>query len=154
MCALEIPGYQMLAPIGKGGMGVVYKAKQLSLDRLVAIKVMSTGVTEDPTFVARFMQEAKLAAGLRHEHIISIIDFGEIPAEPTNIPYIVMEYVEGQTLDKILVGRRTLELDTCVRLMDDVASAMDYAHKKPIVHRDIKPANVMIRPDGAAMIMD
>src|SRR5438105_2980260 len=100
MCALQIPGYQMLAPIGKGGMGVVYKAKQISLDRIVAIKVMSARVAEDPTFVARFMQEAKLAAALRHDHIIAVIDFGEIPVDTYSVPYIVMEYVEVQQLDK------------------------------------------------------
>ncbi len=131
--------YRVLNQVGRGGMAVVFKAYQPSLDRSVAIKVLPPFyVKEDETFLKRFRREAQAVAKLRHPNILMVLDFGE----QDDITYIVMEYVETGTLSDRL--GQPLELDEIVKIINQVASAIDYAHDQGIIHRDIKPSNILL----------
>ena len=137
--------YRVLSPVGRGGMAVVYQGYQASLDRYVAIKVMSHHLADDQTFVDRFQREAAGVAQLRHQNIVQMVDFGL----KKDISFMVMEYIEGETLKERLVrlnqnGER-LPLPEVIRIVNDIAAALDYAHAYNIVHRDVKPANIMLR---------
>jgi serine/threonine protein kinase len=138
-------GYRVLNVIGRGGMALVYKGYQASLDRYVAIKVMSNHLAGDQTFVERFQREAASVAQLRHQNIVQMVDFGM----RNDLSYMVMEYIDGDTLkgqfdpDRNL--RRPLPLQETVQIVRDIAAALDYAHAHNIIHRDVKPANVMLR---------
>src|SRR5437870_8603926 len=146
---IQIPGYRIEAAIGKGGMGVVYKATHLALDRVVAIKVLPVALASDEEFVTGFAAEAKTAAKLNHPNIVSIYDFGSFEGGC----FISMQYVEGRTLKQLLETHRP-PIDDTIAILSSVASALDYAHGQGVVHRDIKPANIMLRANGGAMIMD
>jgi len=138
----NVGGYQNLELIARGGMGEVYKARHPNLNRTVAIKVLSTFFQDDPGFNKRFTREAKTMAQLRHPNIITIHDFGD----QDGLPYIVMEYLTGDTLSQILTKRERLSLDESLPLLQDVAAALDYAHQQGVIHRDIKPSNVIVEP--------
>lgn len=137
--------YRVLSTIGRGGMAVVYKGYQPSLDRYVAIKVMSRMLVGEETFMERFQREAASVAQLRHQNVVQMYDFGL----QNDISYMVMEFIEGETLKQRLTDfgamRQRVPLREIVKIMQDIASAMDYAHAHGIVHRDIKPANIMLR---------
>jgi serine/threonine-protein kinase len=137
-----VGGYQGLELIARGGMGEVYKARHPSLNRTVAIKVLSTYFKDDPSFNKRFTREAKTMAQLRHPNIITIHDFGD----QDGLPYIVMEYLTGDTLSQILTKRECIPLNESLPLLQDIASALDYAHQQGVIHRDVKPSNVIIEP--------
>jgi len=128
--------------IARGGMGEVYKARHPNLNRTVAIKVLSAFFKDDPGFNKRFAREAKTMAQLRHPNIITIHDFGD----QEGLPFIVMEYLTGETLSQILARQGCLALDEGLPLLQDLASALDYAHQQGVIHRDIKPSNVIIEP--------
>jgi tRNA A-37 threonylcarbamoyl transferase component Bud32 len=137
--------YRVLSPVGRGGMAVVYQGYQPSLDRYVAIKVMSHQLADDQTFVDRFQREAAGVAQLRHQNIVQMVDFGL----KEDISYMVMEYIDGETLKERLVrlnesGER-IPLAEVIRVVNDIAAGLDYAHAHNIVHRDVKPANIMLR---------
>jgi hypothetical protein len=138
----SVGGYKSLELIARGGMGEVYKAQHPNLNRTVAIKVLSAFFKDDPAFNRRFAREAKTMAQLRHPHIITIHDFGD----QEGLPFIVMEYLTGATLSQILEKQGCLPLDEALPLLQDVASALDYAHQQGVIHRDIKPSNVIIEP--------
>ncbi len=138
----SVGGYQNLELIARGGMGEVYKARHPNLNRTVAIKVLSAYFKDDPGFNKRFAREAKTMAQLRHPNIITIHDFGN----QDGLPYIVMEYLTGDTLSQILEKRERLSLEESLPLLLDLASALDYAHGQGVIHRDIKPSNVIIEP--------
>jgi eukaryotic-like serine/threonine-protein kinase len=138
----SIGGYTGLELIARGGMGDIYKARHPSLNRTLAIKVLSDYFKEDPDFNKRFAREAETMAQLRHPNIITIHDYGE----QDGLPYIVMEYLTGDTLSQLLKTRARLSLEECLPLLQDLASALDYAHSQNIVHRDIKASNVIIEP--------
>ncbi|HLF73597.1 MAG TPA: serine/threonine-protein kinase [Anaerolineales bacterium] len=138
----SIGGYKGLELIARGGMGEVYKARHPNLNRAVAIKVLSTYLIDDPALNKRFTREAKAMAQLRHPNIITIYDFGD----QDGLPYIVMEYLTGETLSQILAKRERLPLDESLPLLQDLASALDYAHGQGVIHRDIKPSNVIVEP--------
>ncbi len=147
LSGVTLGNYRVLNPIGHGGMAVVYKGYQATLDRYVAIKVMSHTIAEDQTFIERFQREASSVARLRHQNLVQMLDFGVYD----DISYMVMEYIEGDTLKARLQTLRAanerMPLPEIVEIIQDVAAAMDYAHAHGIVHRDIKPANIMLRPE-------
>ncbi len=146
---LYFGAYEVLEEIGRGGMATVYRARQASVDRDVAIKVIRGGISEDPAAVQRFQREARVIARLEHPHILPIYDF-DGAHDP---PYIVMRYLDGGTL-KDVMRQGLLPLEEVAYLIQQVASALDYAHRQGIVHRDIKPSNIMIDRDGNAFVTD
>src|SRR5580698_3805213 len=152
----QIPGYQLISKIGKGAMASVYKAKQISLDRIVAIKVLPKRMSENTEFVERFYYEGKAAARLSHNNIVQAIDVG---STPDGYHYFVMEYVEGKTLYDIMQpppvgeGRHFTEaeaLDVCIQMAD----ALAHAHRRGLIHRDVKPKNILLTPQGIAKLTD
>jgi tRNA A-37 threonylcarbamoyl transferase component Bud32 len=148
--------YEILAELGRGAVGVVYKARDPKINRVVAIKtfLLSGQAPEDEEdFRARFVREAEAAGRLSHPGIVTIFDVGEEPE--TRAPYIVMEYVGGQSLDKVLAANdNTLPLETALQLAHELAEALDCAHGQGVVHRDLKPANILITEEGHAKIAD
>ncbi len=147
--------YEILGELGRGAMGVVYKARDPQIDRLVALKTVSLQGQEpeqDAEFRQRFFFEAQAAGRLHHPGIVSIFDAGEDPE--AHDPYIVLEYVTGESLSRILSREKKLPLAKALRLAEEIASALDYAHAQGVVHRDIKPANILITEDGHAKIAD
>ena len=147
--------YEVVAELGRGAMGIVYKARDPKIDRFVAIKtVCLVGHVreEQQAYRERFFQEAQAAGRLIHPNIVTIFDVGEDPE--TQDPYIVMEYVAGVPLNGMLEDGKPLPLDTAMRLAQQIAEALDCAHAQGVVHRDIKPSNIMVTAEGQAKIMD
>ena len=143
--------YQIIEVAGKGGMAVVYKAFQPSLNRYVALKVLPDYLAQDEQFVMRFEQEARAAAALRHPNIMVIYDVGQ----EGGTHYIAAEYLEGATLSQaIAVQRGPLPLPRIVNIINQLASALDFAHQRGLVHRDIKPSNAFIGADDHVTLMD
>src|SRR5271169_3690122 len=137
--------YEILAAIGAGGMGEVYRAKDTKLDRDVAIKVLPTALAQHPDRLARFEREAKVLAALNHPNIAMIHGLED--------GAIVMELVEGPTLaDRIAAG--ALPLDESLKIAAQIADALEAAHEKGVVHRDLKPANIKVREDGTVKVLD
>ena len=145
---IELPGYTLLHPIGQGGMAVVYLAVQQSLGREVALKILSSTVAPDLHAGERFLREARTAANLHHPHIVPIHDFGM----HEGTAYIAMQFEPGGTVAPA-AGER-LDAGAALRIVRDIASALDYAHAKGVVHRDIKPENILRRADGSGMLSD
>ncbi len=146
----RIPGYDLLGKIGEGGMGEVYKARQISLDRLVAIKVIRKGLAEDPHFVQRFQREAKACARLRHPNVVAAYDVGET----SGVHFFVMEFVEGESLRALLLRSGRLEERQALTLVRQIAEALGEAARHKLVHRDIKPENILVTPEGTARLTD
>ncbi len=148
--------YEIEDEIGRGAMGVVYRALDPKIDRIVAIKTISMlgqEADEEQNFRERFFQEARAAGRLSHPGIVTIFDVGEEPE--THEPYIVMEYVQGQPLSKILAANnKKLPLGPALHLAQTIAETLHYAHTQGVVHRDIKPANVLVTDDGRCKITD
>ena len=139
--------YEIVAPIGSGGMGEIYRAHDPRLNRDVAIKVLPENSCSDREAVARFQQEAQAASALNHPHILTIYEVGSAPRD-----YIAMEYIDGETLrDRIA---RETEIVPALDLLIQVADALSRAHEANIVHRDLKPDNIMVTSDGYAKILD
>ena len=136
--------YEILAPIGAGGMGEVYRARDTKLEREVAVKVLPAALARDPERLARFEREAKVLASLNHPNIAQIYGV----EESGGIRALVMELVPGQTL------KGPVPLDEALRLAAQIADALGAAHEKGITHRDLKPANVMITPEGVVKVLD
>ena len=145
-----IENYEILGKVGVGAMGAVYKARQISLNRIVALKMLPPSLAEDENYIARFLREAKLAAKLSHENIIYVIDVGE----SHGVYYYAMEFVEGRTLKEIVDEEGPLPEKEIVRVALQVAKALDHAYSYGIVHRDVKPANVMITREGTVKLCD
>ena len=142
--------YEMIEMIGKGGMATVYKAKDLTLKRFVAIKILREEFTTDEEFIRRFNIEAQAAASLAHQNIVSIYDVGS----ENNIYYIVMELIKGKTLKQIIDEDGVLPWKWSLNIAIQIASALEVAHKNNIVHRDIKPHNIIITEEGIAKVTD
>lgn len=146
----QIPGYQIMSKLGAGAMAAVFKARQISLDRIVAIKVLPKRMSENKEFVDRFYKEGKAAAKLNHANIVGAVDVGEA----NGFHYFVMEYVEGQTVyDKLEKGERYTEKEA-LKLVIQTCEALAHAHKAGFIHRDVKPKNIMITKDGNAKLAD
>ena len=141
--------YEILAPIGAGGMGEVYRARDTKLGRDVALKILPPAFTADADRVARFEREARLLASLNHPHIGAIYGF----EDAGDMPALVLELVEGDTLDD-LVHRGPLTLSEALAVAQQVADALDAAHASGIIHRDLKPSNIKITPDGVVKVLD
>ncbi|MDH2425679.1 Stk1 family PASTA domain-containing Ser/Thr kinase [Sphaerisporangium sp. TRM90804] len=146
--------YELDGVVGRGGMAEVYRARDIRLDRIVAIKTLRSDLARDHTFQARFRREAQSAASLNHPSVVAVYDTGEDMTEATPVPYIVMEFVDGRTLRDLLRADRRLMPERAVELVDGILRALDYSHRGGIVHRDIKPANVMITLAGDVKVMD
>lgn len=146
--------YELDGVVGRGGMAEVYRARDIRLDRIVAIKTLRADLARDHIFQARFRREAQSAASLNHPSIVAVYDTGEDTSEGAPVPYIVMEYVDGRTLRDLLRADRRLLPERASELVDGILRALDYSHRGGIVHRDIKPANVMITRNGDVKVMD
>jgi WD40 repeat protein/serine/threonine protein kinase len=138
-----VPGYEILGELGRGGMGVVYRARQVSLKRVVALKMIQAGRGTRPELVARFRTEAEAVARLQHPNIVQVYETGE----HDGLPYFSLEYVDGGSLDRKLAGT-PLPPREAARLVETLARAMDHAHQCGILHRDLKPANVLLALSG------
>ncbi|MEM8535613.1 MAG: protein kinase [Chloroflexota bacterium] len=145
-----IDGFEILSLIGSGGMASVYRAHQADLDRIVALKVLSPALAHDPQYVARFQQEARSIAALEHPHIVPVYAVGAIHERP----YIVMKCIDGTTLKDVVQERNAPDLSDMIPTLEQVASAIDYAHSKSVIHRDIKPSNILIEQNNWAYLVD
>jgi eukaryotic-like serine/threonine-protein kinase len=146
----EIPGYVILAKIGKGSMGIVYKAKQTSVDRVVAVKVLLDALAKNKEFIKRFEREAKIAAKLSHNNIVNAIDAGQVDGHH----FFVMEYVEGATIKDELDQKKVFDEKVAIRVILAVAEALKHAHQRGLIHRDIKPENIILCRDGNVKLAD
>ncbi len=146
---IELDRFEILEKIGEGSMGEVYKAHQISMDRVVAIKVLDPELAQDEVFAGRFMQEARAIGKLNHPNVVQGIDFGQSGEHL----FFVMEYVDGPSLYEIL-KKEPLDEDEVLEIALQVARALEHGHNQGIVHRDIKPGNIMISVDGAAKVTD
>ncbi len=144
-----IAHYEILEELGEGGMGVVYKARDTHLNRLVALKVLAPGLVGDPERNRRFIREARAASALNHPNIVTIHDIDQAHG----IDYIAMEYIPGRMLDD-LIPRKGMNLQKALRLAVEIAGALASAHAAGIVHRDLKPGNVIVGEDGRARVLD
>jgi serine/threonine protein kinase len=142
--------YLILRELGRGAGGVVYRARDPIINRLVALKTITTGLAEYPDLLQRFYQEAQSAGGLQHPNIVTIYDLGDADG----IPYIAMELLEGESLDQLIGRRATLPVPLKLTYALQACRALDYAHKRGIIHRDIKPDNVMLTREGTVKVVD
>jgi len=147
----RIGRYEVLETLGKGGMGVVYRARDPELDRFVAIKVVLAWAQYDPDAMERFNREARVVAQMQHPHIVTVFDAGRTEE---GLPYFVMEYLEGTDLGEVLGVSGSLAPARALRYVLQVCEGLIYAHAREIVHRDIKPANLLITPDDKIKIVD
>ncbi|MCK6458041.1 MAG: serine/threonine protein kinase [Phycisphaerae bacterium] len=148
--AQQIPGFQIIQRVGAGAMATVYKAKQISLDRVVAIKVLPKRLSENREFVDRFYKEGRAAAKLNHNNIVQAIDVGE----HAGFHYFVMEFIDGKTVYDDLVKNKLYAEREAIQIVLQVASALQHAHQRGLIHRDVKPKNIMITTAGVAKLAD
>lgn len=142
--------FTILAEVGRGGMAVVYKARQVDLDREVALKVLSPALSHDHSFIDRFWQEARSAARLEHPNIVPIYDIDVVD----NLHYIAMKFIAGKTLQDLLEETGGLNVHQALEILRPVGAALSYAHRRNFIHRDIKPNNIMISDDGWVYLAD
>ena len=148
--AHQIPGYKILGKLGAGAMAIVYKARQLSLNRIVAIKILPKRFSENPEYVERFYKEGQAAGRLNHPNIVQAIDVGEAGG----YHYFVMEYVEGKTISDDLTDGNFIKESEALEIIIQVAHALEHAHACNLIHRDVKPKNIMINSSGVVKLAD
>jgi serine/threonine-protein kinase len=146
----EIAGYELLERLGRGSMGAVFLARQLSLDRKVAFKVLAPRFAENENYVRRFLREAKAAAKLNHTNIITAIDVGDI----AGVKFFVMEYADGPTVAELLERGGAMDSKRALGIVIPIARALEHAHRNGFVHRDIKPANIILTREGVPKLCD
>ncbi|MBM4071356.1 MAG: serine/threonine protein kinase [Planctomycetes bacterium] len=146
----QIPGYDLLDKLGQGAMGLVWKARQVSMNRLVAIKVLKPKLAADPEFLKRFTREAHVAAKLSHNNVVQAIDVGSAG----KIHYFVMEYVEGTTIKQEIEKGKIYDEKEAVEIVLQITQALAHASRRKLIHRDIKPANIIITAEGVAKLAD
>jgi serine/threonine-protein kinase len=146
----ELAGCRILEKIATGGMGTVYRALQMSMNRQVAIKCLAEDFARDKNYVQRFVREARAAGELSHTHLIHVLDVGQ----HQGVYYYIMEYVDGQSVDRVLRIKERLGPETVTEIVMQTARALAYAHERNIIHRDIKPDNLMITKDGTVKLAD
>jgi tRNA A-37 threonylcarbamoyl transferase component Bud32/tetratricopeptide (TPR) repeat protein len=142
--------YEVEKVLGRGGMGTVYQARDPVIHRTVALKTMTPEIAETPELKARFLREAQAAGGLRHQNIVTVYDLGEDRGQP----YIAMEFIEGQDLEKIIQSRQPMSVEWKIDVLRQVCEGLAYAHRAGIVHRDVKPGNIRVTSEGEVKIMD
>jgi serine/threonine-protein kinase len=145
-----VAGYELIRRLGRGAMGAVFLARQISLDREVAFKVLAPRFSKNENYVRRFLREAQSAARLNHTNIITAIDVGDADGWK----YFVMEYVDGPTVADLLERGGALDEARAIQIVMQAASALDHAHRNGFVHRDVKPANIILAPGGIAKLCD
>ncbi|MCW8129869.1 MAG: serine/threonine protein kinase [Planctomycetota bacterium] len=146
----NLSGFEILEKVGQGGMGAVFKARQINMDRIVALKILPKKLAADPKYKERFFREARLSARLNHLNIVNAIDCGEAGG----YTFFAMEYVEGKTGKHLLKEKGTLAVEEAVPIVRQIAEALRYANTQQLIHRDIKPDNIMITKDGTAKLLD
>lgn len=146
----EIPGYRIVGRLGEGGMGEVFLGEDIELGRRVAVKLISTRVASDPTLSARFLREARLLATIEHPRVVRVYSFGRTGEQP----YLVMEYVEGQSLGDLIRKKGPLPLTEALRILREAIAGLQAAHELNIIHRDIKPANILLDRRGGVRVAD
>ena len=150
MIGTRLGNFEITEEIGRGGMGVVYRARQVSLNRVVALKVIEPGVADDEVAAERFRREAHAMAQLQHPNIVDVIEVGE----QDGLRYFAMQYVEGPSLAQVISERGALPAEETAQIAAQVADALQQAHERGVVHRDIKPENILIAPDGRPVVTD
>ena len=146
----RIGRYEILQEIGRGAMGVVFKGRDPLIGRAVAVKTITSGVAESSDLLERFYREARAAGGLQHPNIVTIHEL----AESGGAPFIVMEYLEGESLEKLIAREPALPLATKVGYVVQACQALDHAHRHGVIHRDVKPANIVVTRDGVVKVVD
>ena len=147
---MQIGRYDILEEIGRGAMGVVFKGRDPLIGRAVAVKTITAGVAESTDLLERFYREARAAGGLQHPNIVTIYEM----AESGGAPFIAMEYLEGESLEKLIARKPALPLAAKVGYIVQACRALDFAHRRNVVHRDVKPANIMVTRDGMVKVVD
>lgn len=150
MIGQQISHYRILSLLGQGGMATVYRAEQLGLRRIVALKILHADLARDEVIVERFLREARIAASLNHEHIVTIYDVGE----ESGVYYIAMRYIEGESFAHLIRRDGPLPPARALAMLAQVADALDFAHAHGVLHRDVKPANVMVEPGDILTLTD
>jgi eukaryotic-like serine/threonine-protein kinase len=146
----QIGRYEILEEIGRGAMGVVFKGRDPLIGRSVAVKTITSGVAESTDLLERFYREARAAGGLQHPNIVTIYEM----AESSGAPFIAMEYLEGESLEKLIARKAELPLGTKVGYVVQACRALEYAHERGVIHRDVKPANIMVTREGMVKVVD
>jgi serine/threonine-protein kinase len=146
----RIGKYEVIEVLGRGGMGLVYRAFDRQLNREVAIKTVTEGFTGDQEMLQRFYREAAKTGALKHPNIVIVHDLGE----QDGFPYIVMEYLSGDPLDRLIQSGKPQPLAFKLKIIEQVCYALGYAHRNDVIHRDVKPANVIVQPDGVVKLLD
>ncbi|MFH1024671.1 MAG: serine/threonine-protein kinase [Planctomycetota bacterium] len=147
---LQIPGYEILEVLGKGAVGTVFKAKQISMARLVALKVLHERWLDEEDFKKRFLMEARIVGQMSHQNLIQVYDFGAA----ANAYYFSMEYVDGPTVEDVIERNGPLPLTQAVDIIIQISRALNYIQRHKIVHRDVKPGNILLTRDGTAKLSD
>ncbi len=146
----QIGKYEIVGVLGRGGMGVVYRGLDRRLGREVAIKTLTDGIQGDSEMLSRFYEEGRKTASFKHPNIVTIFELGD----DNGIPYIVMELVDGSPLDKLIASEQPIPMVDRLKIVEELCSALAYAHRSNVIHRDVKPANIYVQPDGSVKLLD